>query len=94
MTPRLTSPDGHYTLELNLQGGCIQRARFADFEIFYNAPWQSNGGRDYFPWNGRNYCVGIEPIASAFDLPSHGETHARELLPHLLNVGLLLAQDT
>lgn len=31
--------------------------------------WISNGGRDYFPWNSRNFCIGLEPIASAWDLP-------------------------
>lgn len=30
--------------------------------------WISNYGRTYEPWNGRNLCLGIEPITSAFDL--------------------------
>lgn len=30
--------------------------------------WISNRGRRYAPWNGRNLCVGIEPIAGAFEL--------------------------
>ncbi|WP_260428409.1 hypothetical protein [Burkholderia sp. Bp9031] len=30
--------------------------------------WISNRGRAYAPWNGRNLCVGIEPVASAFEL--------------------------
>lgn len=30
--------------------------------------WISNRGRTYAPWNGRNLCVGIEPVASAFEL--------------------------
>jgi len=30
--------------------------------------WMSNRGRRYDPWNGRNLCLGVEPIASAFDL--------------------------
>ncbi|HCJ6654004.1 TPA: hypothetical protein NVL90_001379 [Klebsiella oxytoca] len=29
--------------------------------------WFSNGGREYAPWDGRNYCLGIEPIHSAWD---------------------------
>lgn len=29
--------------------------------------WVSNRGRQFEPWNGRNLCLGIEPIASAFD---------------------------
>ncbi|WP_374313911.1 hypothetical protein [Dongia sp.] len=30
--------------------------------------WVSNGGRAGFPWNGRNYALGIEPVNGAFDL--------------------------
>jgi len=30
--------------------------------------WFSNGGRNQFPWNSRNLCLGIEPVAAAFDL--------------------------
>lgn len=30
--------------------------------------WISNGGRHYSPWNGRNYCLGVEPVCSAWDL--------------------------
>ena len=29
--------------------------------------WISNRGRKFEPWNGRNLCLGIEPVASAFD---------------------------
>jgi len=32
--------------------------------------WISNRGRKYGPWNGRNVCLGVEPVASAFDLGS------------------------
>jgi len=30
--------------------------------------WISNRGRRYAPWDGRNVCLGVEPIAAAFDL--------------------------
>ena len=30
--------------------------------------WISNRGRRYAPWDGRNLCVGVEPIAGAFEL--------------------------
>ncbi|MCV6823463.1 MULTISPECIES: hypothetical protein [Halocynthiibacter] len=30
--------------------------------------WMSNGGRDFAPWNNRHYALGIEPVASVFDL--------------------------
>jgi len=33
--------------------------------------WVSNSGRNEAPWNSRNMCLGVEPLASAFDL---GET--------------------
>ncbi|MDO5691853.1 MAG: hypothetical protein Q4G70_05130 [Pseudomonadota bacterium] len=29
--------------------------------------WISNRGRDYEPWNGRNLCLGVEAVTSAFD---------------------------
>ncbi len=32
------------------------------------ALWISNGGRTFQPWNGENYCIGIEPVCSDFDL--------------------------
>jgi hypothetical protein len=30
--------------------------------------WMSNRGRKHAPWNGENLCLGVEPVASAFDL--------------------------
>lgn len=30
--------------------------------------WISNAGRRFAPWNGRNYCLGVEPVCSAWDL--------------------------
>jgi len=30
--------------------------------------WISNRGRTFAPWSGRNLCLGIEPVTSAFDL--------------------------
>lgn len=30
--------------------------------------WVSNAGRRFAPWNGRNYCLGVEPVCSAWDL--------------------------
>ena len=32
--------------------------------------WYSNRGRKAYPWNGRHVALGVEPIASAFDLGS------------------------
>ncbi|WP_192457971.1 hypothetical protein [Musicola keenii] len=30
--------------------------------------WISNGGRRQTPWSGKNYCLGVEPVCSAWDL--------------------------
>lgn len=30
--------------------------------------WLSNRGRAFPPWDGRNLCLGVEPVTSAFDL--------------------------
>ena len=30
--------------------------------------WVSNRGRSYSPWNSRNLCLGVEPVAGAFEL--------------------------
>lgn len=30
--------------------------------------WFSNGGRTMPPWEGKNFCLGVEPICSAWDL--------------------------
>jgi len=35
--------------------------------------WMSNGGRQFYPWNGRFRAIGIEPISGPFDL---GLAHA------------------
>ena len=40
-----------------------------DAEILPDAlVWISNAGRDYAPWNGRHYAIGIEPANSFYDL--------------------------
>lgn len=30
--------------------------------------WISNQGRAYAPWNSKNLCLGVEPVASAWDM--------------------------
>ncbi len=32
--------------------------------------WISNKGRQFEPWSGRNVCLGVEPVAAAFDFGS------------------------
>ena len=34
--------------------------------------WVSNRGRVAAPWSSRNLCLGVEPVAAAFDLGSPG----------------------
>lgn len=36
--------------------------------------WYSNRGRTDYPWNGRHVALGMEPVASAFDLGSVAST--------------------
>ncbi|MGJ8647533.1 MAG: hypothetical protein ACSHXJ_11575 [Marinomonas colpomeniae] len=47
--------------------------------------WYSNKGRDYYPWNKRFQAIGIEPIASAFDL---GVVHSRNIFSPLQKAGI------
>jgi len=38
--------------------------------------WMSNRGRRLAPWGGENLCLGVEPVAAAFDLgPAAGLAH-------------------
>lgn len=41
--------------------------------------WFSNRGRKAYPWNGRHVALGVEPIASAFDLGPAVSTAANPL---------------
>ncbi|HEX7908204.1 MAG TPA: hypothetical protein VF534_08965 [Paraburkholderia sp.] len=41
--------------------------------------WVSNRGRSAAPWNNRNLCVGVEPIASAFELGSRASLAANPI---------------
>ena len=41
--------------------------------------WLSNRGRTFAPWNGQNLCLGIEPIAAAFDLGEDVSSHDNPL---------------
>ena len=63
--------------------------------------WLSNRGRTFRPWNGQNLCLGIEPIAAAFDLGegvSAGENPLRRrgvctALPFKAGVPLILTHS-
>ncbi|WP_312363702.1 hypothetical protein [Ensifer sp.] len=41
--------------------------------------WYSNRGRKAYPWNGRHVALGVEPVASAFDLGPAVATAANPL---------------
>lgn len=41
--------------------------------------WISNRGRAFPPWDGRNLCLGVEPVTSAFDLGTQVSAAANPL---------------
>ena len=63
--------------------------------------WLSNRGRTFAPWNGQNLCLGIEPIAAAFDLGEDVSSHDNPLrrkdvctsLPFKAGVPLILSHS-
>lgn len=74
-------PFGHDTEETLQLCGCdgtvaiVDHERRCRYRLDWDATilpslllWISNRGRAYAPWNGRNLCVGVEPMAGAFDL--------------------------
>lgn len=63
----LTATGGRVGLENPVQG-CVTTVSWDEGQLPACALWVSNGGRDYYPWNGRVAALGIEPVASAFDL--------------------------
>lgn len=76
-------PFAHDTEETLELCGCDGRVEIVDTEaqaryrLSWDASvlpslllWISNRGRAYAPWNSRNLCVGVEPLAGAFDLGS------------------------
>lgn len=62
----LTGIDGKFTLE-NLEEGYRVVLKWNKNHFPSLMIWISNLGRCEEPWNGRNLCVGIEPICSVFD---------------------------
>lgn len=63
----LSGTDGVVGL-VNRARGCITTIKWDSGQLPGCLLWISNGGRDYYPWNGRVAALGIEPVASAFDL--------------------------
>ncbi|MCY4259747.1 MAG: hypothetical protein OXC91_05750 [Rhodobacteraceae bacterium] len=57
--------------------------------------WISNGGRDAYPWNGRVQALGVEPVASAFDLGmAHSLAHDTPLARHGLQTSISVLPGT
>ena len=54
--------------------------------------WFSNGGRNYHPWNNRNYCLGVEPINSAWDL-GPGALHENPISKRGYSTALKLVEN-
>jgi hypothetical protein len=50
----------------------------------------SNRGRKYDPWNGENLCLGVEPIASAFDLGTPASVAPNPIAAHGVATALAL----
>jgi hypothetical protein len=63
----LVGSDGRIDLEDD-DSGIVYRLAWDPDRLPHALIWISNRGRSYAPWSGRNLCLGIEPIASAFDL--------------------------
>ncbi len=53
--------------------------------------WVSNAGRAAFPWNSRNYALGVEPVNGAFDLGRVAAPPANH--PFAGRRGLVLKKD-
>jgi hypothetical protein len=55
--------------------------------------WFSNGGRDYPPWSGRNFCLGVEPCAAPLDLGAACAAAANPLWAEGMATALDLSPD-
>lgn len=62
---QLNGTDGSFSLT-NRHGGYRVDLRWDAAALPDVLLWYSNGGRQFTPWSGRNYCIGIEPCRSAF----------------------------
>lgn len=64
---QLCGADGSVRLEDRQAGAAYQLQWDADVLPCLQL-WMSNRGRKGAPWNGRNMCLGVEPLAGVFDL--------------------------
>lgn len=65
------------------QMAAINEEEHYQFELLWDAQvlpscllWISNGGRQHWPWNGRHFALGMEPICAYFDLGVNGSLNA------------------
>jgi hypothetical protein len=56
--------------------------------------WMSNRGRHFEPWNGENLCVGVEPVASAFDLGTAAALSVNPISEAGINTAVKLTPET
>ncbi|MEM9902681.1 MAG: hypothetical protein AAF865_15140, partial [Pseudomonadota bacterium] len=64
---QLCGADGHVRLE-NSSAGAAYTLDWDASVLPSLQLWISNRGRKAAPWNGRNMCLGVEPLAGVFDL--------------------------
>jgi hypothetical protein len=56
--------------------------------------WMSNRGRAAAPWSSRNLCLGVEPVASAFDLGTGAALAPNPINEHGVLTALTLDPST
>jgi hypothetical protein len=56
--------------------------------------WMSNRGRHFEPWNGENLCVGVEPVASAFDLGTAAAVNVNPISEEGVHTAIKLTPET
>ncbi|MGK0600337.1 hypothetical protein [Yokenella regensburgei] len=64
---QLLAPEGRVTLRYPRHKLAIS-LRWDNHRLPHCLLWISNAGRRFAPWSGRNYCLGVEPVCSAWDL--------------------------
>ncbi|WP_167338335.1 hypothetical protein [Paraburkholderia oxyphila] len=55
--------------------------------------WISNAGRRNWPWNGRHYALGVEPVCAAFDLGVSASVGANAISARAIPTSLSLRPE-
>jgi hypothetical protein len=76
----LCGVDGHVALRNEHEGYAVRLA-WDPVVLPSCVLWISNGGRTYWPWNGRHYGLGVEPVCAAFDLGVDASVRDNPLKP-------------